>query len=114
MSDSIELTIQEQIVNTEVIEETIAINLTEAGPKGDAGETGPPGPAGPAGDGLVSYKKAFTDAEGVTITHNLGYEPSTVLVDSAGTEYLHEVEHINVNQCVVRWIGPMTGYVICN
>lgn len=48
------------------------------------------------------------------ITHNLGRNPSAVVVDSAGNVFYPAVQYINENQLVVTMNGATTGKVYLN
>lgn len=60
------------------------------------------------------YVQAFVNANSVTVNHNLEKNPAITVMDSAGTEFICDVEHLSVNQCLVSWIGLLTGSVTCN
>jgi hypothetical protein len=49
-----------------------------------------------------------------TINHNLGKRPSVTIVDSAGTEWVTEVEHTSDNQCVARFENAFSGKAYAN
>lgn len=49
-----------------------------------------------------------------TINHNLGKRPSVTIVDSAGTEWITEVDHVSDNQCVAYFAHAFSGKAYCN
>ena len=48
------------------------------------------------------------------ITHNLGKYPSVTIVDSAGTQYLTQVEYNSKNQLTIYMNNAMTGKAYLN
>lgn len=49
-----------------------------------------------------------------TINHNLGKRPSVTVVDSAGTEWHSEAQHVSDNTCVVKFAAPFSGKAFLN
>jgi len=83
----------------------------EAGPAGPTGAAGATGPAGVSG-GSFSYTPA--DARDTyTITHNLGYQPNVMVVDSFGTEYFGTVVYTNTNSLTITFTSAVyaTAYL---
>lgn len=74
-----------------------------------AGKRGVPGASGDK-----NYVKNFTASAEVTVDHNLGKYPSIVIFDSAGDEVEGAVEHISLNQLILRFSSAFTGIVTCN
>jgi len=80
------------------------------------------------GDGVSSYNllpyfdegdKNFVFTQGVAATtwsvvHNLGKKPSPVVVDSAGTEIIAQINHIDINSFDVLLNAATTGEVYIN
>lgn len=56
----------------------------------------------------------FTDVSQVNVNHNLGKRPSVTVLDTDGTEYTTDVEHVDENNLIVRFDLAMSGMVICN
>lgn len=61
----------------------------------------------------------FTFEQGVAsdtweIQHNLGRHPSVVVVDSANSVILPDVEYVDENKVIVRMIGATTGKAFLN
>ena len=56
----------------------------------------------------------FTAASTVTLNHNLGKNPSVTVVDSAGTEWEVEVEHLSSNTCRFALAHPFSGTAYFN
>ena len=48
------------------------------------------------------------------INHNLGKYPTVTVVDSAGTEVVCEVTHVDTNTCIVTMKAPFKGKAILN
>lgn len=48
------------------------------------------------------------------ITHNLGRNPSVVVVDSAGNVFYPAVQYVNENQLIVTMNGETTGKAYLN
>ena len=85
-----------------------------AGPAGAPGSTGPVGPTGPAG--LSGGSFTYTPADARTlyeITHNLGYRPNVMVVDSFGTEYFGTVVYTNTNSLTITFTSAVyaTAYL---
>lgn len=77
-----------------------------------------PGPQGPQGQFQVG-DVAYTHIQAVssatwTINHNLGFNPTAVVLDSAGTQCEGAFSYPTVNQMVITFTAPFTGtaYVI--
>lgn len=77
-----------------------------------------PGPQGPAGQfnvGDVAYTHNQAVASNVwTINHNLGFNPTAVVLDSAGTQCEGTFSYPTLNQMIITFTGAFTGtaYVI--
>jgi len=56
----------------------------------------------------------FTDVSQVSVNHNLGKRPAVTVLDTSGTEYEADVDHIDENNLIVRFELVMSGTVICN
>lgn len=48
------------------------------------------------------------------INHNLGKYPTATVVDSAGTEVVCEITHIDTNTCIITMKAPFKGKAILN
>lgn len=95
----------------------------QRGPRGVEGEAGPSGPAGAAGatgatgpQGVSGGSFVYTPAdarETYTITHNLGYQPNVMVVDSFGTEYLGQIVYTNSNSLTITFTSAVyaTAYL---
>lgn len=75
-------------------------------------EVGYTQPGGTLGDAFFS--QAFDTQDTITVTHNLGKQPSVVVVDTAGTVFLAGVQYVNDNVCIVTMNAPTTGTIYCN
>lgn len=86
----------------EVINNPIAIK----GDKGDKGD---------AGSGIDSLEFLFNapNSEWI-VNHNKGYYPSIVILNIVNNEIIAEVEHLSLNQCIIRFSSNEVGKVIVN
>ena len=75
-----------------------------------------PGPQGASGDtAAIFYTHTQSTASAVwTINHNLGGEPTAVVLDSAGTQCEGTFSYPSKNQMVITFTSAFTGtaYVI--
>jgi hypothetical protein len=55
-----------------------------------------------------------TPSSSWSITHNLGKRPSVTVVDSAGTEWVVEVQHLSDNACIAKFAHAFSGKAYCN
>lgn len=88
------------------------------GAKGDKGDTGATGATGPQGDPGVSDKN-FYYTQGVansvwSITHNLGKYPSVVIIDSAGSVVIGDINYANTNTLTVTFNASFAGTATLN
>ena len=65
------------------------------------------------------YRSTFIFEQGIaadtwTITHNLNKYPSVTVVDSANNVIEPDVEYIDDNSVIVRFVGEMTGIAYLN
>jgi hypothetical protein len=84
------------------------------GPAGNAGPTGPTGATGPSGPSGGSFVYTPPDARNVyTISHNLGYQPNVMVIDSVGTEYFGTVLYNNSNSLTITFSSAVyaTAYL---
>ena len=105
MSD--EILIVQPITPSVVIEPVVPIvEITSPGPQGAPGTFNP---------GSVFYTHYQNQASSVwTINHNLGGEPTAVVLDSAGTNCEGTFSYPSKNQLVITFTAAFTGtaYVI--
>jgi hypothetical protein len=76
---------------------------------------GPQGPAGQFSPGDVAYTHTQAVASSTwTINHNLGFNPTAVVLDSAGTNCEGSFSYPTVNQMVINFNSAFTGtaYII--
>ena len=77
-----------------------------------------PGPQGPAGaftPSDIAYTHTQASASATwTINHNLGFNPTAVVLDSAGTNCEGSFSYPTVNQMVITFNSAFTGtaYII--
>ena len=86
----------------------------EPGPTGATGSTGAVGPQGPAGTSGGSFTYTPADARTLyEITHNLGYRPNVMVVDSFGTEYFGTVVYTNTSSLTITFTSAVyaTAYL---
>jgi hypothetical protein len=95
----------------------LTIGVDVLAPNGDASrlQNNPPGPQGPAGSG----DKYFTFSQGVAsdtwlINHNLGKFPSVVIIDSAETVVIGDVEYLDTNSIRVTFTSSFSGTAFLN
>ena len=72
-----------------------------------------PGPQGPTGT-FTPADVAYTHTQAVasalwTINHNLGFNPTAVILDSAGTNCEGEFAYPTVNQMTIRFNAAFAG-----
>lgn len=72
-----------------------------------------PGPQGNAADVFYTHTQAVASAVW-TINHNLGGEPTAVVLDSAGTQCEGTFSYPSKNQMIITFTAAFTGtaYVI--
>ncbi len=63
---------------------------------------------------FVSNDITFTANVGQTVNHNLGKNPTVVLVDSAGTEVVADIQHNSTTQITVTTTSSFTGKIFAN
>lgn len=96
---------------------TVSVYTGTPGPTGPAGPTGSTGATGPAGaTGASGGSFTYTPADARTlyeITHNLGYQPNVMVVDSFGTEYFGTVVYTNSNSLTITFTAAVyaTAYL---
>jgi hypothetical protein len=76
---------------------------------------GPQGPAGSFSPGDVAYTHTQAVSSSTwTINHNLGFNPTAVVLDSAGTNCEGSFSYPTVNQMVITFNSAFTGtaYII--
>lgn len=100
-----EVVIVQPNVSTVVVEPIVPVVVVTA-----------PGPQGPSGDpASVSYIHTQASAASVwTVNHNLGFEPTAVILDSAGTNCDGSFAYPSKNQMVITFNSAFTGtaYII--
>jgi len=82
------------------------VEVTAPGPQGPAGQFSP-------GDVAYTHTQAVASATW-TINHNLGFNPTAVVLDSAGTNCEGSFSYPTVNQMVITFNSAFTGtaYII--
>lgn len=82
------------------------VRVTAPGPQGAPGTFTP-------GNIAYTYIQAIASAEWV-INHNLGFEPTAVVLDSSGTQCEGTFSYPSKNTMVITFTAPFTGtaYVV--
>lgn len=96
----------------QVSETPTVVVAQEAGPPAAiaivaAGPQGPPGPPGPSG-GTYSFPQP-TPAAMWDIQHNLNTFAALTVVDETDHEVECDVEYVDANRIVVRFVTPVAG-----
>lgn len=113
----------DEIVVQEIDEQLVVSEVGVQGPPGPVGSSGPTGPSGPQGmQGPLGPAGPPGPAGGVefvftqsvpaavwTIVHNLQRIPNVVVIDSAGTTILGDVDYPDDNTVVVTFSFPFSG-----
>lgn len=60
------------------------------------------------------YSMDFDFLSVVTVPHNLGKRPAISVLDTGGTQIEGEIEHTNLNTCIVRFGAETSGKIIAN
>jgi hypothetical protein len=63
---------------------------------------------------FVSNDITFSAGVGQVVNHNLGKRPTVVLVDSAGTEVVADIQHNSTTQITVTTTSSFTGTIYAN
>jgi hypothetical protein len=92
----------------------VAVYTGQPGPKGETGATGATGATGPQGPPGPTPTIAYTHTQNAvsstwTITHNLGFYPNVVTLDSAGTIIEGGIAFDSVNQITVSFAIATSG-----
>ena len=67
------------------------------------------------GGGDAHYAHTQSTPEAVwEVTHNLGKKPSVIVVDSADTVVMGEIEYINLNSVRLTFVGAFSGKAYFN
>lgn len=96
------------------------VTVITAGIQGPEGVQGPEGPEGPQGEpGALGSDAYYVHNQNVpatdwTVNHNLNKYPAVQVIDSGGTVVIGQIDHISVNQLIVRFSVVFGGQAICN
>jgi hypothetical protein len=60
------------------------------------------------------YEQIFTNVNSVTLDHNLAKYPAITTIDSAGTQFITDVNHVTINQTIISWNGVTSGIAYAN
>lgn len=99
----------------EVIEPGIIGQKGDKGDPGNDGLQGPQGPAGPMGlpgtSGITFYEHTQAIAASTwLINHNLGYRPNVQTFDSGSVEIEGNIVNSSVNQTIIYFNIPVSGF----
>jgi hypothetical protein len=92
----------------------VALITVGAGPQGPPGPVGPPGSL-PPGSGDQNY--VFTQVSGAVtwaVAHNLAKYPSVSVVDSANSELIADVHHVDQNNLTISFANATAGKAYMN
>jgi hypothetical protein len=100
------IVVEPVIQNITIVESTAQISVTAPGPQG------PPGAFAPS-DIFYVHTQAQSSAVW-TINHNLGGQPTAVVLDSAGTQCEGTFSYPSTNQMIITFTAAFTGvaYVV--
>lgn len=62
--------------------------------------------------GISRYQQAFAGVNTVTILHNLGYQPTIMVLDSLGGALGGQVTHLDLNSFNVAFNLPLAGVIL--
>jgi hypothetical protein len=102
--------------NKIVVQEQITkIEISQGGPQGIQGPAGATGATGATGAAGATQVIAYTHLQNAVslswvITHNLGFYPNIVVLDSAGTVVEADFSYASVNQLTVTLSHAISGY----
>lgn len=100
----------EEIVIREVVTEVVEIGI-----QGPPGPPGPQGIPGSATGGALYYREEFLSPSATwTVNHNLGASPDVAVHSVGGAKVIASVTHTSVNQAVVSFESPFSGFVVCS
>ena len=105
MADEV-IVVEPVIQNITVIDSTASISVTSPGPQGQPGVFTPSD---------IFYVHTQASASAVwTINHNLGGQPTAVVLDSAGTQCEGTFSYPSSNQMVITFTAAFSGtaYVV--
>ena len=69
---------------------------------------------GQSGDGDKNYEQTFLTSSSVLVTHNLNKRPAVTVIDSADTEIICGINHIDDDTLTLTFTSAFSGVVICN
>lgn len=83
------------------------------GPQGPQGPQGPPGPAGASGDTTYVHVQ-LAPLSTWNVVHNLGKYPSVMVVDSADSVVVGEIQYIDANSLTITFSSAFGGKAYIN
>ena len=79
----------------------------------EVGTQGPPGPPGSGNAQSAEFVFPLPSSQW-TINHNFGRRPVVGVLGPGGAGLVAEVLHASLNQVIVYFDGPVTGFAICS
>ena len=67
-----------------------------------------------SGGGDKHYEQPFNSVSTVTLDHNLNKYPAITIIDSAGTQFIADVNHTTINKTILSWNGATSGTAYAN
>ena len=105
MADEV-IVVEPVIQNITVVDSTASISITSPGPQGQPGQFSPSD---------IFYVHTQGQASEIwTINHNLGGQPTSVVLDSAGTQCEGTFSYPSTNQMIITFTAAFSGtaYVV--
>jgi hypothetical protein len=86
---------------------------------GRPGDTGPPGPPGPPGEPGLGVDLHHLHTQGTpaavwTVQHDLGKWPAVTVTDTAGSELIANVHHIDQDNLTITFAAATSGRAFMN
>lgn len=105
MADEV-IVVEPVIQNITVVDSTASISITSPGPQGQPGVFTP-------SDIFYVHTQSQASAQW-TINHNLGGQPTAVVLDSAGTQCEGTFSYPSTNQMIITFTAAFSGtaYVV--
>ena len=105
MTDEV-IVVEPVIQNITVVDSIASINITSPGPQGQPGVFSP-------SDIFYVHTQSLSSATW-TINHNLGGQPTAVVLDSAGTQCEGTFSYPSSNQMIITFTAAFSGvaYVV--
>lgn len=110
VDDGFEVVVNETPTTVETSNDQVQVYVTE-----DVISVVSVGTQGPAGPAAATYTHTQSIASDTwVITHNLGKHPSVVVIDSAGSVIISDVQYDSAYQVTVRFSAAFSGKAYLN